>query len=60
LVIEILSPATEKKDKFYKKSLYARHAVREYWIVDPTKKTIKLYTLTEEGFKLHQEYKVVF
>jgi Uma2 family endonuclease len=58
LVIEILSPATEKKDRFYKKSLYARHAVREYWIVDPDKKTIELYTLTEEGFKLHQEYKV--
>jgi Uma2 family endonuclease len=58
LVIEILSPATEKKDRFYKKSLYARHAVREYWIVDPDKKSIELYTLTEEGFKLHQEYNV--
>jgi len=58
LVIEILSPATEKKDKFCKKSLYAIHAVREYWIVDLTKKTIELYTLTGEGFKLHQEYKV--
>ncbi len=58
LVIEILSPATEKKDRFYKKSLYARHGVKEYWIVDPEKKTIELYTLTEEGFKLYQEYKV--
>jgi Uma2 family endonuclease len=58
LVIEILSPATEKKDRFYKKALYARHGVREYWIVDPERKTIEVYTLTDEGFNLYQEYKI--
>jgi Uma2 family endonuclease len=57
-VIEILSPATEKKDRFYKKSLYARHGVREYWIVDPERKTIEVYTLTDEGFNLYREYKI--
>jgi len=57
LVIEILSPATEKCDRFYKKSLYARHEVKEYWIVDLEKKTVEVYTLKEHGFELYGEYK---
>lgn len=35
LIIEILSPTTAERDLDLKK-LYARHAVKEYWIVDPT------------------------
>jgi len=36
LVIEIFSPATAERDRTYKKTLYARHGVQEYWIVDPS------------------------
>ena len=35
LVIEILSPATADRDRGYKRALYARHGVAEYWLVDP-------------------------
>ena len=35
LVIEILSPATSARDFNQKRKLYARHGVKEYWIVDP-------------------------
>ena len=33
LVVEILSPGTEQRDRNYKKSLYSRYNVLEYWIV---------------------------
>lgn len=51
LVIEILSPATAKRDRTYKKVLYARYGVREYWIVDPEEKVIEVLTLKKEGYE---------
>ena len=43
MVIEILSPSTAYYDLVPKKEVYARHGVREYWIVDPMKKMIEIY-----------------
>ena len=40
LVVEILSPATADRDRGYKRELYGRHCVREYWLVDPTPETV--------------------
>lgn len=57
LVIEIISPGTEGRDRHYKKTLYARHGVKEYWIVDPKSKTVEVYRLGEEGFELVKTYK---
>lgn len=57
LVIEITSPATADRDRHYKKTLYARHGVREYWIVDPGAKTVEVYSLGEKGFELVKTYK---
>ena len=34
-MIEILSPSTAEKDRGYKRTLYAKHGVAEYWLVDP-------------------------
>jgi len=51
LVIEITSPATAERDRGFKKTLYARHGVREYWIVDPQQETVELFTLGERGFQ---------
>lgn len=56
LVIEILSPSTAERDLVIKKKLYARHAVREYWIVNPDEKTIEVMTWSEDGFKTVQVY----
>jgi len=43
LVIEILSPATADRDRGYKRKLYARHGVAEYWLVDPIAETVSVY-----------------
>ena len=48
LVMEILSPSTTRHDKFTKFNLYQRAGVREYWIVDPTDKTVQVFVL-EDG-----------
>ena len=35
LVIEVLSPSTSKYDKTKKLEVYAKHGVKEYWLIDP-------------------------
>lgn len=56
LVVEILSPSTALRDQIGKMALYARHGVREYWIIDPLKKWLKVFLLGEEGkFVLREE-----
>ena len=57
LVIEIISPGTEERDRRYKKTLYARHGVKEYWIIEPEAKTVEVFTLGEKGFELLKAYK---
>lgn len=57
LVIEILSPTTGGRDRTLKHTLYARYGVKEYWIVDPIKKIIEVYSLKKSGFNLVKKYK---
>ncbi|MDX2190935.1 MAG: Uma2 family endonuclease [Bacteroidota bacterium] len=60
LVVEILSESTKKRDRGIKFVDYAAHGVYEYWIVDPSKKSIEQYVLRNgEYFILgnHQESK---
>jgi Uma2 family endonuclease len=49
LVIEILSPATRKRDKGIKRDLFARGDVEEYWIVDPDHATITVHRRAADG-----------
>ncbi len=44
-VVEILSPYTAEKDMKEKFFLYEKHRVKEYWIVDPSNKTVLVYEL---------------
>jgi len=43
LVVEILSPTSEKQDRGAKKAVYAAAGVTEYWIVDPERETVEVY-----------------
>ncbi len=51
LAVEILSPASEKRDRGAKQKLYARAGVIESWIVDPTAKTVEVFSLGESGYQ---------
>lgn len=51
LIIEILSPSTAEYDRHYKRTLYARHGVTEYWLVDPEEQTVEVLTLGKRGYK---------
>lgn len=54
LIVEILSPSTAYNDLVNKKELYARFGVQEYWIVDPLKQWVEIYTLKEKEYTLYQ------
>lgn len=43
LVVEILSPSTEDRDRGVKRNLYRRQGVAEYWIVDPDDEAIEVW-----------------
>ena len=42
-VVEVFSKSTRKKDMFIKLNKYRSAGVREYWMVDPDKKTVMVY-----------------
>ena len=52
LVVEILSPATADRDLIVKRALYAKHGVKEYWIVDTDAKTVTVLLRDSQEFAL--------
>jgi len=56
LVVEVLSPASAQRDRTYKKTLYARHGVKEYWLVDPEAQTIEVLKLEMGGYRQAGRY----
>lgn len=56
LVVEVLSPSTAKNDKGYKKNLYEKSGVKEYWIVDPVTQSIEAYLLSDGKYRLDEFY----
>lgn len=52
LVVEVLSHSTRKRDLGYKKAVYERAGVREYWIVHPEGQALEQYLLRDGTFFL--------
>ena len=52
LLIEITSPKTKKRDLVFKKRLYAKFGVEEYWIVYPDEEKIEVYCLGDSKLDL--------
>jgi len=53
LVVEILSKGTTNRDRGIKKDIYEQFAVREYWIVDPQNRSIEVYRMENNRFRLY-------
>ena len=56
LVVEILSPSTAGRDRTIKRTLYAKHGVKEYWQVNTDAKSVTVLTLGNGGFELANIY----
>lgn len=58
LIIEVLSPYTEKLDRAIKRDLYARYEVLEYWLVDLATKEIEILTISGKEFSSMGAYDI--
>lgn len=56
LCIEILSPGTRSKDMVTKLHTYMLSGVREFWLVDPEKKTVSVYGFTDLAVTEYELY----
>ncbi len=56
LVVEILSSSTAGRDRTLKRALYAKHGVKEYWLVDPDARTATVLRLGEGAFEVEAIY----
>ena len=48
LVVEIVSATTRRRDHVHKRELYAEVGIPEYWIVDPSERTVRVVRATRE------------
>lgn len=57
LVIELLSPSTSSRDLVYKRHIYHRFKISEYWIVDPDRDQVRCLLWGEKGYSetLHEK-----
>ena len=56
LVVEVLSPSTQRHDRLVKLNLYQRAGVREYWLVSPEEKTVQVLLLQNGLLLPHELY----
>ncbi|MDZ4706383.1 MAG: Uma2 family endonuclease [Saprospiraceae bacterium] len=52
----MLSPCTASKDRGIKKTEYAAHGIREFWIIDPDREQVELYFLLENTTVYFEPY----
>lgn len=52
LIVEIISPSSRDIDRIYKKSVYQKYGVKEYWLVDPNEETVEIWVLKNKNFQL--------
>ena len=56
MVVEILSPSTQRHDRLVKLGLYQRAGVREYWIVSPEEQTVQVFLNKGGSLLPHEVY----
>ena len=58
LIVEVLSPSTAKNDIGYKKNLYEKHGVKEYWIISQAEQSIQVYLLKDGVYIFDNIYQI--
>jgi len=53
MVVEILSPSTAQYDLTRKFTLYLKMGIREYWVIDPERKTLAVHILKDNNYITH-------
>jgi len=56
LIVEVLSPSTAKNDIGYKKDLYEKYGVKEYWIISQAERSVQIYLLKDGIYKFDKIY----
>jgi Uma2 family endonuclease len=56
LVVEVLSPWTERHDRVRKMRLYAEYGVKEYWIVTPYPHLVEIFVLAAKAYRFWNGY----
>jgi Uma2 family endonuclease len=56
LVVEVLSPSTNRYDRGYKKESYEKSGIKEYWIVTIEARSVEVYLLKDNRFELDNVY----
>ena len=56
MIVEVVSPSNSRDDYIKKLNLYEQFKIREYWIVNPMKKSILVYTLSQNGYEMPDSY----
>lgn len=49
LVVEIVSPESQERDRVQKLAEYEQNRVPEYWLIDPDRKEVAVHLLAEDG-----------
>lgn len=61
LIVEILSPSSEKLDLGKKKTIYEKFGVKEYWTIQPKDNSTQVFVLTKDNkYTLHYAGKSKF
>lgn len=55
LIVEVLSPSSAYHDLRTKFRVYEQSGVQEYWIVDPERRSVEIFTNSGSKFQLRQE-----
>lgn len=55
-VAEVLSPTTQFRDLGVKKDAYERFGVKEYWILEPSSRSVQVYLLKDGRYALDYVY----
>ncbi|HEV2107853.1 MAG TPA: Uma2 family endonuclease [Thermomicrobiales bacterium] len=60
LMVEVVSPSSQRRDRTQKLALYAAFGVQEYWIVDPLRRAFAAFSLRDGTYEPLPEERGVF